>query len=101
MYVSKYDGIYFIEGEIDNARTIKSVAIELNGVFSQTQLKTLDDVKKQMVSMAKKYNANAIIDFKYGQKSSFWKSIFSLDDVQWYGSGVIANISEDEIKNFY
>ena len=37
---------------------------------------------------------NCILDFKYGQKSS----IFSIDDVKFYGSGVCAVLPQEEYE---
>ena len=83
----KYKDIFFIENNAKDVKIIKHITVELNSLFGQDQLKTLDDVKEKMYEEVKKCGANAIINFKYGQKSTFWKSIFGLDDVYWYGSG--------------
>lgn len=97
-YFCEYKGIYFIEGDGTSGRTIGPINIELNGFFSQNQLKTLDDLKDKMVQLVKRDGGNAVISFKYGQRSTFWKSIFGMDDVYWYGSGVIAQIDPASIS---
>lgn len=92
MYFDCCDGIWFVEGIPKGAEIISSINTSLDGVFSQSQLKSLDDVKANMAVIAKKVGANAIIDFKYCQQSSFWRSLLSLDDVRWEASGKIARL---------
>jgi hypothetical protein len=43
---------------------------------------------------------NSVIDFKYGQRSTFWKSLLGMDDVMWYGSGKVARINPTEIQKY-
>ena len=94
MYTSIHDGVRFVEGRPSNARIIKPVAVQIGGVISSSQLKTLDDVKKLMAQQVRAAGGNAVVDFKYGQKSvGFLASLFQRDDVNWYGSGQIAALS--------
>ena len=90
MYCSEYKGVLFIEGMPENCRILCDISTEINECFGQSQLKSLDDVKEKMIVAVQKAGGNAVVDFKYGQKSSFWKSLFALDDVAWYASGKIA-----------
>ena len=91
MYTAVFEGIRFIEGSPRGARIIKSVHVEIGGVLTFAQLKNLDDVNSLMTKQCKKAGGNAIVDFKYGQKSvTFWKSFFVRDSVHWYGEGNIA-----------
>lgn len=92
MYHAEFQGIYFVEGSPAGAQRISPVSTELNGLFSQNQLKSLDDVKARLCALARDRGGNAVIDFKYGQRSTFWKSIFGMDDVHWYASGTLALI---------
>lgn len=93
MYESNFEGIRFIEGR-PAARVIEPVRVELGGVFRSSQLKTLDDVKRAMADRVRAQGGNAVIDFKYGQRSvGILRSIFQRDDVSWYGEGVIAFVS--------
>lgn len=92
MYYAEYQGVYFVEGAPADAARLGPVSTELNGAFSQSQLKTLDDVKARLCVLVRERGGNAVIDFKYGQRSSFWKSIFGMDDVLWHASGTIARI---------
>lgn len=92
MYYDCYKGIYFIEGH-PAGRTIKPISTRLDGIwFSESQLKSLDDVKDAMIKAVKNAGGNAVIDFKYCQKTSFWRSLLSIDDVRWEASGTIAKI---------
>jgi len=48
-----------------------------------------------MAKEIRKSGGNALVNFKYGQKSSFWSSIGSWDDMSWQGSGDIAVVPAD------
>jgi hypothetical protein len=87
-----FEGIVYIEGRPSGARIIQPISVELNHMFRQNLLKTLDDVKREMNKLTVAAGGNCIVDFKYGQKSSFWKSMFGMDDILWYGNGMIAQI---------
>jgi len=100
MHIAVMRGIYFIEGAPQEAKFIEAVSTELNGFFSQNQLKSLDDVKEKMYSYILSKGGNCLIDFKYGQRSTFWKSIFGMDDVLWYASGKIATIDPALIPKY-
>ncbi len=97
MYSSNYNGVYFVEGVPPSAQVIREINTEINEFFGQSQLKNLDHVKQLMVKAVAAAGGNAVIDFKYGQKSSFWKSLLGLDDVLWYASGKIAVIDPAEL----
>ncbi len=94
MHVTIQDGIAFYEDLPDKYDRIESVSIEIGGMLiSQSQLKTLKDVKRELAARAKSVGGNAIVNFRYGQKSvGFFRSLLQLDDVNWYGSGVIATV---------
>jgi hypothetical protein len=92
VYSSEFDGISFIEGHPLEARILDHVEITIQGIFSQAQLKSLDDVKKILAGKVKSKNGNSLVNFKYGQRSSFWSTIVGIDDVSWYGSGDVAVI---------
>src|SRR5690606_31697330 len=100
MYMSEYKGVYFVEGTPAEAQVVEQLSTELNGFFAQDQLKSLDDLKEKMFAYAQKHGCNCIIDFKYGQQSSFWKSIIGWDDVRWYASGKIARIEPGELEKY-
>ncbi len=90
MYVSESGGVLFIEGDVPGGKVLGPLKITLDGYFVDAQLKSLEDVKREMVSKVTQAGGNALLQFKYGQRSaSSWWS-FSRDSVSWYGEGVIA-----------
>lgn len=91
-YKSYLDGIIFIEGGMKNARLLGPIQYDKEGFYNQ-QLKNLNDIKKQLVTKAKNMGANAIVDFKYGQKSTsaLRSMLLSFDDnINWYAEGTAA-----------
>lgn len=93
MYQSTTDGVRFIEGVAPNARLIGPIRVDIGGVIRSAQLKNLDDVKRIMAAQAKSRGGNAIVEFRYGQRSvGFWASLFQRDDVSWYGEGQIVSL---------
>ena len=99
-YTSIYKGVIFIEGAEQTAEILGQV--EYKKLFSfNSQIQTLDCVKDQLIEQTLALGGNAIIDFKYGQKSSGWfeSFLFNLDDnIKWYGSG-LAVILPEETRN--
>ena len=94
MYSDLSNGICFVEGIPSDTRHIAPISTKIDGFSSNEQLKSLDDIKVAMASATKRKGGNAVVAFKYGQKQkSFWRSLFSLDDVRWEASGMIAIIS--------
>jgi len=98
MYSTEYKGVWFVEGNAEGAHLIEPIKVTINGLLVQNQLKTLDDVKDKMVAKVRAKNGNAVLCFKYGQRSTFWRSIVGMDDVHWYASGVIAIIPDPKPK---
>ena len=91
MYTTTFEGITFVEGRPPGARVVGPVRVEIGGILTSSQLKSLDDVKRLMAERARSAGGNAVVDFKYGQKSvGFWRSLIDRDDVQWYGEGQVA-----------
>ena len=102
-YTSIYKGFVFIEGYEPTANVLGKVEYKKNFSFN-AQLKTLNDVKDQLIEKAQMLGANAIVNFTYGQKSSGWfkSALFSLDDnIKWYGSGEAAILPEEKIKEIF
>jgi len=97
MYFSEHKGVFFIEGSPPNANRLGTISTEINNFFGQNQLKSLDDVKDKMCQKVLSKGGNSIINFKYGQRSTFWKSLIGMDDVLWYGSGEIARVNPDDL----
>jgi hypothetical protein len=95
MTATVFDGVFFYEDFPPAVARGPEVSTSIGGVFRNAQLASLKDVKAQLASECKKQGYNAVVGFKYGQRSSgFLASIFSRDDVTWYGSGHLANVSK-------
>ncbi len=92
-YTSIFDNIVFIEGEHPLAESKKELKIRKGGIGAQ--LKNLDNIKAALASQAKAAGCNAVINFKYGQKSR----LFAIDDVAFYGSGTAAALPEDAYRD--
>jgi hypothetical protein len=91
LYTTVFEGIKFVEGRPAATRIIKPIRVEIGGACTSSQLKNLDDVKHLMAEQVRAAGGNAVVDFKYGQRCvGFWRSLFDLDDVNWYGEGQIA-----------
>ena len=92
-YTSFYKGIAFVEGSVPNAKVIKqNVNAKLSGFGSH--LKTLADVKDILVNQCISSNANAVVNFKYGQKTR----LFAIDDMIFFGSGDLAVLDEQTLQ---
>jgi hypothetical protein len=97
MYFAKFDDILFVEGDPPGATVIRQLDTKHDGIFSQSQLKSLDTLKRVMAAEAKRVGGNAVIRFTYGQRNTFWRSLLSIDDVWWYASGAIAKVNESSL----
>lgn len=87
MYVSIYKEVFFIEGSPPNAETLGAISVKFN--FNQNR--GLDNVKDNMRQIVLSKGGNSVINFKYGQRATFWR-----DGVSWYGSGEIALVNPDD-----
>lgn len=99
-YSSFFEGVIFVEGECEYIAAKGKVEYKKDSFYNQ-QLKNLDAVKHQLAEKAKKLGANAVLDFKYGQKSASAFRSFLLgydDNVNWYGSGKAVVISEEKVQ---
>ena len=93
MFTSVFEGITFVEGCPRFATIIRPIRAEIGGVFTSAQLKNLDDVNRLLAAQVRSAGGNAVVDFKYGQRSvGFLASLFDRDDVHWYGEGKAAII---------
>lgn len=100
-YISIFDNIIFIEESIEETSSsinqLGFIEYKKDKLYNN-QLQNLNDVKKQLSEKAKKLGANAIINFKYGQKSTTWWRSFILafdDNVNWYGSGIAVKLNDE------
>jgi hypothetical protein len=72
--------------------------VRVGGVITSGQLRSLDGVKRFMVAKVRADSGNAVIDFRYGQRSvGFLASLFNRDDVVWYGEGTIARVDGKDV----
>ena len=97
-YKSLHNGIIFVEGQEDYIKNLGKVIYKREG-FYNNQLKNLDNVKEQLSIKAKNAGGNAIINFKYGQKSTSWFRSMLLaydDNVNWFGEGDIVMLSKEK-----
>jgi hypothetical protein len=75
---TSYEGLFFTEKPLIGASVTKHIRVKLTG-----QNRSLNDVKKAMAKQAHRVGANAVMNFRYGQKRGF----FSWDDMSWFGEG--------------
>lgn len=93
------DGVAFFEGRVSSARIIQTIETSMDRMFSQTQLKSLESLKQAMAKRAIQLGGNSIMCFEYGQKqSSFFKAIFSMDDIYWQGKGIVVVVDPDNLE---
>lgn len=90
-YTTVYQGIVFVEGTHNSAQLGKNIETDLSFCINE-QLKSLRNVKNNLCEQAKHYGYNAIVNFTYGQRFSYW----SFDSVVFWGKGTLANIPVDE-----
>lgn len=92
-FTTTFNGILFDEGERADFQPLGRVEVDIGGVITSAQLKSLADVKSAMAVRAKTMGGNCICCFTYGQRSSgFLASLFSRDDVYWYGTGIVGTV---------
>lgn len=90
-YSTVFEDIIFVEGTVSGARILGGVACDLSFKIG-AQLKNLNDVKKALAERARALGANAVLDFRYGQKSRW----LAVDDVAFFGTGLAAVLPEAE-----
>lgn len=95
---SECENVNFTESRVVIGDDLGAISSALDGVFSQAQLKNLNDLKIVMAAEVKRRGGNVLSEFKYGQKSSFWRSLVSLDDVRWEGSGRVRLLSQTDLS---
>ena len=89
-----FKDIVVSEGELENAKFVAQVKYTYGSFGSQ--LKNLTDVKGDLCKQASSHGCNAIANFKYGQKASW----FSLDDTKWWGEADAVIIPEKDYQKF-
>jgi hypothetical protein len=79
------DGIFFTETAIVGATPRRRIKVEIS-----RQNANLGEVKQRMASEARGAGANAIMNFRYGQKAHVWWQLvftFKWDTESWHGEG--------------
>lgn len=89
-YTTVYKGIIFVEGNLPGAQVGPAAEVDLSFVLG-AQLKSIRDVKNNLVQQAMQMGYNAIVNFTYGQKSRW----LAFDDVAFWGKGNFANVSQE------
>ncbi len=84
-YSTIFEDIIFVEGAEADATLLQKIECDMSFQLG-AQLKNLNDVKRDLAQKARNAGANAVLDFKYGQKSKW----FAIDDVAFFGSGMAA-----------
>lgn len=93
------DGVAFFEGNVPSARRIQVIETSTDGMFRQTQLESIESLKRAMARRAVQLGGNCIICFQYGQKqASLLGSILSFDDIYWHGRGIVAVVNPDDFE---
>lgn len=101
-YKTVFKNIIFIEGYEKSNIEFGEIVYKKESLWNN-QLKNLDDVKSQLADKAIALGANAVINFKYGQKNTSWfRSIFMQtdDNVNWFGDGVAVLLDQNRYEEF-
>ena len=100
MTPTECDGVLFFESMPASVTRGPRISTEIGGIFRSAQLASLRDVKSRLADECKKQGYNAVVGFTYGQRSSgFFASLFSRDDVKWYGGGQLATVDKTASTN--
>jgi hypothetical protein len=79
------DGVFFTEQIIPGASAIEHLHCEIS-----RQNSNLTEVKQSLADQASRYNANVVMNFRYGQKKhEWWELVFTFkwDTESWHGEG--------------
>lgn len=90
-----HEGMILSEGKLERSQVLGMIEADLSFKIG-AQLKSLRDVKSELVMQAQALGANAIADFTYGQKHRW----FSADGVGFWGKGIAVRIPDDVAKGY-
>lgn len=90
-----HEGIVISEGKLENSRFLGRIEVDLSFKIG-AQLKSLRDVKNELVKQARALGANAVEDFTYGQKHRW----LAIDDVAFWGKAVAVLIPQDTADRY-
>jgi hypothetical protein len=77
--------VFFTEKPIPGATVLKHLRVEIS-----RQNSNLSEVKEQLSEKARHRGANALMNFRYGQKKHRWWQLiflFKWDTESWFGEG--------------
>lgn len=86
-----FEDVFFTESSIVKAFSIQHIEVKIN-----RQNSNLQEIKQLMSKQAKSIGANAIMNFRYGQKKHKWYELvftFKWDTESWYGEGDAVKVS--------
>ena len=92
---TKVDGVFFTEAaELEGMQIIGPIEWSAAG-----QNQDLRYVKAGLAAAAIEIGANAVVEYKYGQRGRSWLgSLGGVDGEKWYGSGVAVKINPGLVK---
>ena len=93
---TKVDGIFFTEAaELEGMQVIGPIEWSAAG-----QNQDLRYVKAGLAEAAIKIGANAVVEYKYGQRGRSWLgSLGGVDGEKWYGSGIAVRVNAALLKD--
>ena len=90
MITTACNGVTFYEEFPDNYRVGMNISTQVSGLFSETQLASLDAIKQQMAAYCKWQNSDTIIGFIFEErKITGFASMFSSSNTVWYAEGYV------------
>ncbi len=84
------DGVYFCESMPPDVKSIQRIDVTIS-----RQNAHLEEVKAEMARRARASGANAVVGFRYGQRShKWWQQVFTIkwDSESWFGEGEAISI---------
>ncbi len=90
-----YEGMIISEGRLEQSQSLGMIEVDLSFKIG-AQLKSLRDVKSELVTKARALGANAIESFTYGQKHRW----LAIDDIALWGKAVAVRIPDDVAKSY-
>ncbi len=90
MITTACNGVTFYEGIPDNYRLGMNISTQISGLYSEAQLASLDEIKKQMAAYCKWQNSDTVIGFVYAERrTASLTSMFFGGDTVWYAEGYV------------
>ena len=90
-----YEDMIISEGSLEKAQSLGAIEVDLSFAFG-AQLKSLRDVKSELVRQARNLGGNAIDNFTYGQKHRW----LAIDDVAFWGKGTAVRLPADVVETY-